>query len=240
MQTSESIKAIAVAIAAAQSQFTNVGSSGHNKFDNYDYAKLADYLAVIKPMHAAHGLSVITSTEEVVALTDRVTKNGGAEHAVRVRLQVRLQHTSGEWIESVAWGEGQDRADKAIYKAITGARKYALASILGLATGDDPEKDAEPASGNAGAKGAAPGKPPALPPDAKAFLDTYTDVMAKRGCKPAKAQQILRNVLSKKKIKLVEVGVGDRDKILAGVRGGEWDKFFLTPAPKTAKDPSNG
>jgi hypothetical protein len=38
-------------------------------------------------------------------------------------------------------GEGQDRGDKAFYKADTGARKYALANLFNLATDDDPETD---------------------------------------------------------------------------------------------------
>src|SRR5574340_328981 len=44
-------------------------------------------------------------------------------------------------IEFLVIGEGQDRGDKATYKAMTGATKYALLKLFLIPTGDDPEKD---------------------------------------------------------------------------------------------------
>lgn len=141
MNGSESTQKLYDALHKAQAEFRPVGMTGDNKFDKYSYAKLEDYVRVVRPVFEKHGLAIITSVDDVVELKDRTTKSGGTEHAVRVKLSARIIHTSGEWIESLGWGEGQDRADKATYKAITGARKYALASALGLATGDDPEGD---------------------------------------------------------------------------------------------------
>lgn len=228
MKSSDTIQKLAEALAAAQSEFKIVGTSGENKFDKYTYAKLEDYVAAIKPILPKHGLSILTSVDEVLPLDDRTTKNGGTEHAVRVKITARLMHSSGEWIEAGGIGEGQDRSDKSVYKAITGARKYALASALGLATSDDPEGDENVGTAGKPAKGD-------LPEDAKVFLGTYTDVMTKRGCQPAKAQQILKNLLAKKKMKLADVTAADRDKILAGVRNGEWDKYFAPPAKQPPK-----
>lgn len=141
MLTSATVSEVSKAITLAQAEFKGVGKSGNNTFDKYAYANLEDYVKAIKPVLIKHNLSVLTSVEEVVALEDRKTQKGGTEHAVRVKIIVRIVHTSGEWVEASAWGEGQDRADKAVYKAITGARKYGLASALGLATTDDPEAD---------------------------------------------------------------------------------------------------
>ena len=141
MRSSESIASIAPALILAQAEFRGVSKSGRNEYDRYDYANLEDYVRAVQPVLSAHGLSVLTSVSEVVTLPDRTTQKGGTEHAVRVHLAVRILHTSGEWMDADAWGEGQDRADKALYKAITGGRKYALASVLGLATTDDPEAD---------------------------------------------------------------------------------------------------
>ena len=60
---------------------------------------------------------------------------------------MRLSHAeSGEWIEIDIIGEGYDRGDKAVYKAITGARKYGLACLFDLVTTDDPETDSPEAS----------------------------------------------------------------------------------------------
>lgn len=141
MKSSESLAKLAPALTKAQAEFKGVAKSGRNTFDKYDYANLEDYVHAVRGVLASHGLSLLSSSEEIIPLEDRTTKNGGCEHAVRVKLTTRIVHESGEWIETSSCGEGQDRADKAVYKAITGARKYALASALNLATTDDPEQD---------------------------------------------------------------------------------------------------
>lgn len=141
MNTSTNTKEIATALAAAQGEFRSVQKSGNNTYDRYKYAKLEDYVEAVGNVLPKHGLSRLASVEEIIPMDDRETQNGKKEHVVRVKLVLRIMHTSGEWIEMPSYGEGQDRADKAIYKAITGAHKYALASALGLATTDDPEND---------------------------------------------------------------------------------------------------
>jgi hypothetical protein len=129
------------ALSAAQAEIKSAQKSGDNKFDHYQYAKLEDFMAQAKPIMAKHGLALVCSTEEVIPMEDRTTKNGGVEHCVRVRVSATLYHTSGECITAFGFGEGQDRADKAIYKAITGAKKYLVAGLLAIPTTDDPEAD---------------------------------------------------------------------------------------------------
>lgn len=143
MKSSESIGKLAAALVKAQSEFKSVGKSGENKFDRYSYANLEDYVTAVRPVLSKHGIVLLSSAEEIIPLDDRQTKNGGCEHAVRVKLTTWIVHESGEWLETCSCGEGQDRADKSVYKAITGARKYALASALNLATTDDPENEDE-------------------------------------------------------------------------------------------------
>lgn len=141
MKSSDSIKELAAALAAAQAEMGGVGKSGKNDYDRYKYAKLEDYVNAAHAVMHKHGLSFVSGAEEIIPLDDRTTQKGGTEHAVRVKVVGRIIHASGEWVETSAWGEGQDRADKAVYKAITGARKYLLASAFDLATTDDPEAD---------------------------------------------------------------------------------------------------
>lgn len=141
MKSSESLAKLSPALVKAQAEFKIVGKSGHNKFDKYYYANLEDYISTVREVLAKHGLALLSSSEDVSPLADRTTKNGGTEHAVIVKLVSRIVHESGEWIETCSVGEGQDRADKSVYKAITGARKYAIAATLNLATTDDPEQD---------------------------------------------------------------------------------------------------
>src|SRR3954453_8351783 len=139
MNTSETLSKIAPALAKAQAEFRAVAKSGDNTFDRYYYSTLEDYMTAVRPILNQHGLTLLASVVDTIALEDRQTSNGKIEHAVRVKLSMRVLHESGEWIEAESWGEGQDRADKAVYKAITGARKYGIASVFGLVTTDDPE-----------------------------------------------------------------------------------------------------
>jgi len=141
MQKSESIAKLAPALVKAQSEIKAAQKSGDNKFDRYKYSKLEDFFDQAKPILAKHGLAMVIGNPVVAALLDRSTKAGGSEHACQVMVEVTLIHESGEWIEVVGYGEGQDRADKSIYKAITGAKKYAVAGLLAIPTTDDPEAD---------------------------------------------------------------------------------------------------
>jgi hypothetical protein len=54
---------------------------------------------------------------------------------------------SGEELTVRVAGEGADQGDKAPYKAMTGALKYALLQSFLLATGDDPEDERADARG---------------------------------------------------------------------------------------------
>lgn len=134
--------AIYEALARAQAEAGGVvGMSGRNDYDKYAYAKLEDFTRLAHGVLQRHGLSFVVGVTAVETLPERKTKNGGTEYAVRVQLQGTLFHVSGKGIQFSGAGEGQDRADKAIYKAITGGKKYMLAGLLNLATTDDPESD---------------------------------------------------------------------------------------------------
>lgn len=141
MLSSSTITKIAPALVMAQAEMKAAQKSGDNKFDKYRYSKLEDFFDAAKPILSKHGLALVIGNPAVSTLSDRPTKNGGLEHACQVQVTATLIHESGEWIEAQGHGEGQDRADKSIYKAITGAKKYALAGLLAIPTTDDPEAD---------------------------------------------------------------------------------------------------
>ena len=141
MNKSDTIGKIAAALVAAQSEIKAAQKSGDNKFDKYRYSKLEDFFDAAKAVLTKYKLAVVMSNNGVSVLPDRVTKNGGSEHACQVTVTATLVHESGEFISIEGHGEGQDRADKSIYKAITGAKKYILAGLLAIPTTDDPEAD---------------------------------------------------------------------------------------------------
>jgi hypothetical protein len=141
MKLSENCDKIAAALVAIGDEVRFVAKGGKNTFDKYDYAKMDDFVRACAAAMKKHGVTVLASCGELIACEDRTTKNGGKEHVVRLRMMNRALHTSGQWAEIDSFGEGQDRADKAVYKAETGARKYGYAMLFGLATSDDPEAD---------------------------------------------------------------------------------------------------
>lgn len=146
--TSETTKEIYAALAKAQAEFSNVQEGGYNEYDGYKYAKLSNYIDSIRPALGKHDLGLNFTTLEKRALEPRTTSKGNKEYIVEVKMALRIFHSSGEWMEVYGYGEGQDRGDKAYYKAVTGCRKYIIASALNLATEDDPENDGDDNKGD--------------------------------------------------------------------------------------------
>lgn len=86
------------------------------------------------------GLVIYPARMEVVNQQDVSTKTGQAR-VVNILITYRVQDVeSEEFIEVQALGEGMDAGDKAIYKAMTGAFKYAQRQTFMIPTGDDPDK----------------------------------------------------------------------------------------------------
>ena len=139
-ETSRETKNIIPAFVKAQAMFSTVQKSKQNQEQKYKYATLDDYFDILRPALGENGLAILCNVENVEYPQPRQMKSGSTWYVVRVRLRQRLYHESGEWIDFICYGEGLDSGDKAYYKAVTGARKYGL-SLLGISTGDDPEKD---------------------------------------------------------------------------------------------------
>lgn len=230
MESSESTSKIGPALVKAQEAFRAVAKSGENTFDRYKYADLEDYVTVVRPVLSKFGLAVVSSVDEVVSLEDRTTKNGGREHAARVKVALRIIHESGEWVQTSVWGEGQDRADKAVYKAITGARKYGLACTFGLATSDDPERDEQVGTD----------RPNQVSDDDAALADNTAfrlmldEGFKNRGFTPEAADHVIGAVLKKKKAKDVnKLPLVARREFLDKLTSGALD-HLKNPAPATA------
>lgn len=141
MQTSEQTEKLMQALINARSKIRPAGKSGENKYDKYDYATELDWHAAVVPALLAERIILTMSCDHVEPMPDRTTKNGGIEHCVQVRGSARVTHESGQWLEVNGVGQGQDRADKAAYKATTGLKKYLYALLFALPTTDDPERD---------------------------------------------------------------------------------------------------
>jgi hypothetical protein len=108
--------------------------------DGFKYAKATDVIAEASRVLEKQGLVVIPSVEDVQL---RFGKTGAL---ATVSMTFEICDSESEETLTKAWsGTGWDfPGDKAIYAAITGAKKYFLGSLLDIPFGVDPEEDTEP------------------------------------------------------------------------------------------------
>jgi hypothetical protein len=155
---------IAAALVKCQGMVKAAFTSTKNEYDKYKYSTIKDYYDVLKPALKACGLATVFEQCELLPMEDRKTAKGNTEYSVRIKLRAIIIHESGDQMIVYGFGEGQDRGDKALYKAITGGKKYLLSSIYGIPTTDDPETD----SHDGPAEPQKTAKPALAPPPAKA------------------------------------------------------------------------
>lgn len=134
---SASIAALAAALAKAQGQMTHASKDATNPHFRTRYADLAAVWSAIREPLAANGLSVI----------QQVTQ---AEGMVGVRSI--LAHASGEWVSSDLQMPVAQKTPQGYGSALTYARRYSLAALVGIAQDDD--------DGEAGTRPSAPVLPP--------------------------------------------------------------------------------
>jgi ERF superfamily len=133
-RSSQSISAIASALAKAQSELSNpeksltavVRSPFPREADRtFRYASLASGLDIIRKSLGQHEIATIQTTS--------IYPNG------QVHLTTLLAHASGEWISS-DWpvcSSGETAAPHRMGAALTYARRYALFALVGIAGEDD-------------------------------------------------------------------------------------------------------
>lgn len=116
-----------------------IEKSGTNASQGYKYVMAAQVADKIRDEFAKRNLSMLPKEMEVVE--SGLTPSG---KQALVTLRVTWQITdadSGESITFQSVGSGSDSTDKATYKAMTGALKYALLLGFLIPTGDDPEHE---------------------------------------------------------------------------------------------------
>jgi hypothetical protein len=128
-------------LAEVRRRIGYIQKRGFNERNNYSYVTAADLAGAVGDILAELGVVVVPSLESI---TYEAGRNGGAE--VSRSAQVVMSYTftdvdTGDEITAKVAGQGLDSGDKAPYKAMTGALKYALLQSFLLATGDDPEDE---------------------------------------------------------------------------------------------------
>lgn len=140
-RSSDSIRHIAKALAAAQREFQNPQArhdgqirrelpSGLALIEPYRFASLGDGLALIRPVLGRYGLSVIQATR-----LDTQT--------ALLILETRIIHESGEWILAdypvAEIPQGGVSDPRELGAALTYARRQSLFSLIGIAPQNDTD-----------------------------------------------------------------------------------------------------
>lgn len=127
-------KTLFTKLAEVLAEVGRVPKNGFNDFHKYHYVMEADLLDAVRDKLSQRGVFVFASVDEV-------TKDGTLTTA-----KMTFTFADGETGETFAvhaYGTGDDKADKGVYKAITGATKYFVMKNFLVPTGDDPEGDTD-------------------------------------------------------------------------------------------------
>jgi hypothetical protein len=173
-RSSESVGAIATALAKAQTELSNpekarVGTVYNNRSESlqsFRYASLSSGLDIVRKALGGHQIAIAQTTD--------IDRTSGT-----VNLTTLLLHTSGEWISS-DWPVCQlseTSAPRRMGAALTYARRYALFTMVGIAGEDDldapPDVTNDPPEGNkSAATGLAPIPTPRQVPARPSQLQT--------------------------------------------------------------------
>jgi hypothetical protein len=148
-QSSESIGAIAAALAKAQAELTNPEKSliatirafhPRENDQTFRYAALSSGLDIVRKALGGHEIATVQTTA--------IDKEAGL-----IRLTTTLAHSSGEWLSS-EWpvcAISETVAPRRMGAALTYARRYALFTLVGIAGEDDLDAPDLGAAANADA-----------------------------------------------------------------------------------------
>jgi ERF superfamily protein len=127
------------AISKVMAEVGTIRKGGHNKFHNYDYARMEDILQALTPLMGKHGLAVFQSETDVKMIEG---------NRMAVTYEFTVAHESGEErspqrqsFTVMARDSKGNFDDKALSKAHTGARKYFLLSLFQVPAGDFPDSE---------------------------------------------------------------------------------------------------
>jgi hypothetical protein len=149
-RSSDTIGAIAAALAKAQAQLTNPekaliatirASHPRENVQTFRYAALSSGLDIVRKALGGHEIAIVQMTA--------IDKEAGL-----IRLTTTLAHSSGEWLSS-EWpvcAVSETVAPRRMGAALTYARRYALFTLVGIAGEDDLDAPDLGAGGNSDTK----------------------------------------------------------------------------------------
>jgi len=135
-------KAIADKLIKAWHEIGNIPKNGRNPRFNYSFVREEDAANAVRVAFSKVRLSVIPSVMEITRSVIK-TKDSEMQH-VLVKMKFTLTDPdTGETDNFDMYGEACDSFDKATYKAITGATKYAYLKLALSGAGDDDAEESD-------------------------------------------------------------------------------------------------
>ena len=128
-------------LAEVRRRLGYIQKRGFNEINNYSYVTAADLAGAVGDILAELGVVIIPQLESIAYEPNTGSRSEAARAAQVVMAYTFADVDSGDEITTKVAGQGLDAGDKAPYKAMTGALKYALLQSFLLATGDDPEEE---------------------------------------------------------------------------------------------------
>src|SRR5271165_1123516 len=128
MNQSEHINELVAALAKAQAKMSGATKDKINPHFKSKYSSLAAIWEACRDALTEHGLAVSQPTR---------MENGG------IVLRTVLAHSSGQWIASETPVIMTKQDPQGFGSAMTYTRRYALAALVGVASDDESDDDAE-------------------------------------------------------------------------------------------------
>lgn len=133
-------KTLAQRLVVAMRSIDAVTKRGTNDRQKYSYVKAADVANEVRKVLCDEGIA-FTYSADGTDRWEKATNGGGTLFFCEVKATFRfIDQDSGESLEVKGVGWGADSLDKAPYKAMTGALKYALRMNFLIPDEEDPEK----------------------------------------------------------------------------------------------------
>ncbi|NBW08929.1 MAG: hypothetical protein EBR82_12980 [Caulobacteraceae bacterium] len=132
-------KTLAGKLAEVMGEIGYISKGGTNSAQGYKYVMASQVADAIREKLAAKGIAIIPGDIEKLSES---TSASGKQVILTFKYSWHLvDGETGEKHTIYSLGSGADSGDKHVYKATTGALKYALLTTFLIPTGDDPEND---------------------------------------------------------------------------------------------------
>ena len=212
----EQRKNLASKMLAIMERVGHIEKKGRNDFHKYDYVREADVVQKIREVLIEFKVFLFSTISERQCV-EYVGSRGDKQFLITVKIQFTfVDCESGEQFAAEFYGDGLDKGDKGIYKAMTGAQKYALLKTFLIPTGDDPEDDSR--GGNKSTPAPREQQAPSPQIDERSLVD-YLKHEAAKG-------RAHFNELVKNKLKPAEKGIMNkyREDIKIIIEKAEYEK----------------